>query len=66
MSEQEETAERKARMIKAKRNLCLLYTSDAADERSSADLGGRRIITKKKKTINENKKTKTSSETKST
>src|SRR5678809_1659538 len=23
---------------------CLLYTSDAADERSSADLGGRRII----------------------
>ena len=29
--------------------LCLLYTSDAADERSSVDLGGRRII--KKKTI---------------
>ena len=29
---------------------CLLYTSDAADERSSVDLGGRRII-KKKKTI---------------
>ena len=31
---------------------CLLYTSDAADERSSVDLGGRRIIkqkTKKKK-----------------
>ena len=28
---------------------CLLYTSDAADERSSVDLGGRRII--KKKTI---------------
>ena len=27
---------------------CLLYTSDAADERSSVDLGGRRIITKKK------------------
>src|SRR5678815_5473187 len=24
--------------------LCLLYTSDAADERSSVDLGGRRII----------------------
>ena len=23
---------------------CLLYTSDAADERSSEDLGGRRII----------------------
>ena len=30
---------------------CLLYTSDAADERSSVDLGGRRII-KKKNTIN--------------
>ena len=28
---------------------CLLYTSDAADERSSVDLGGRRLITKKKK-----------------
>ena len=30
-------------------NGCLLYTSDAADERSSVDLGGRRIIKKKKK-----------------
>ena len=29
---------------------CLLYTSDAADERSSVDLGGRRIIKKKKAT----------------
>ena len=28
---------------------CLLYTSDAADERSSVDLGGRRIIQKKTK-----------------
>ena len=28
---------------------CLLYTSDAADERSSVALGGRRIIKKKKK-----------------
>ena len=28
-------------------NACLLYTSDAADERSSVDLGGRRIIKKK-------------------
>ena len=27
---------------------CLLYTSDAADERSSVDIGGRRIIKKKK------------------
>ena len=26
---------------------CLLYTSDAADERSRVDLGGRRVIKKK-------------------
>ena len=32
--------------------LCLLYTSDAADERSSVDLGGRRIIKKTKKKHN--------------
>ena len=31
------------------RKNCLLYTSDAADERSSVDLGGRRIIKKKRK-----------------
>ena len=30
---------------------CLLYTSDAADERSSVDLGGRRIIKKKNNMI---------------
>ena len=41
---------------------CLLYTSDAADERSSVDLGGRRIIKKKKNytisvsTVSETKK----------
>ena len=35
---------------------CLLYTSDAADERSSVDLGGRRII-KKKKTVTRPDKT---------
>ena len=29
---------------------CLLYTSDAADERSSVDLGGRRILKKKRNT----------------
>ena len=29
--------------------ICLLYTSDAADERSSVDLGGRRIIKQKNK-----------------
>src|SRR5678815_5931520 len=28
----------------ARFSFCLLYTSDAADERSSVDLGGRRII----------------------
>ena len=36
---------------------CLLYTSDAADERSSVDLGGRRIIKKKNsKEFNDRKK----------
>ena len=35
-----------------KQGICLLYTSDAADERSSVDLGGRRIIKKKKKIHN--------------
>ena len=41
---------RKYRWIPAQNsyfNGCLLYTSDAADERSSVDLGGRRIIKKK-------------------
>ena len=28
-------------------SVCLLYTSDAADERSSVDLGGRRLIKQK-------------------
>eukprot|EP00658_Telonema_sp_P-2_P001530 TRINITY_DN10568_c0_g1_i7.p2 TRINITY_DN10568_c0_g1~~TRINITY_DN10568_c0_g1_i7.p2 ORF type:complete len:100 (-),score=16.35 TRINITY_DN10568_c0_g1_i7:108-407(-) len=32
-------------------HLCLLYTSDAADEEDSVDLGGRRIIKKKKKNM---------------
>ena len=37
-----------AKAQQASRNykVCLLYTSDAADERSSVDLGGRRIIKK--------------------
>src|SRR5678815_4254724 len=35
------------RLACAKLRRCLLYTSDAADERSSVDLGGRRIIKKK-------------------
>ena len=34
-------------VTKVLHNDCLLYTSDAADERSSVDLGGRRIIKKK-------------------
>src|SRR5674536_400389 len=32
--------------------ICLLYTSDAADEEDSVDLGGRRIIKKKKHKYN--------------
>ena len=35
-------------MMTAVDKACLLYTSDAADEGSSVDLGGRRIIKKKK------------------
>ena len=35
---------------------CLLYTSDAADERSSVDLGGRRIIKKNTKKKNTKKR----------
>ena len=38
---------------------CLLYTSDAADERSSVDLGGRRIIKKKQKIQKKKKNTHT-------
>ena len=30
---------------------CLLYTSDAADERSRVDLGGRRLIKNKNKVV---------------
>ena len=37
-------------VVRGRACVCLLYTSDAADERSSVDLGGRRII--KKKTVN--------------
>ena len=36
------------KMTEPELETCLLYTSDAADERSSVDLGGRRIIKKKK------------------
>ena len=38
--------------LNADAEVCLLYTSDAADERSSVDLGGRRIIKKKNKKKN--------------
>ena len=34
-------------VVQRENYFCLLYTSDAADERSSVDLGGRRIIKKK-------------------
>src|SRR5678815_4118783 len=34
------------KQFKGHAKACLLYTSDAADERSSVDLGGRRIIKK--------------------
>ena len=37
----------KFKSLTAQQKGCLLYTSDAADERSSVDLGGRRIIKKK-------------------
>ena len=35
---------------------CLLYTSDAAGERSRVDLGGRRVIKKKKRKIKTKKR----------
>ena len=38
--------------------VCLLYTSDAADEEDSVDLGGRRIHKKKKKKKKKRKKKK--------
>ena len=38
---------RRASTVHVGGNACLLYTSDAADERSRVDLGGRRIIKKK-------------------
>ena len=37
---------------------CLLYTSDAADEEDSVDLGGRRIIKNKKKKTKKKKQRK--------
>ena len=39
-------------VLNARAETCLLYTSDAADEEDSVDLGGRRIIKKKNKKEN--------------
>ena len=44
-----ETTPQKMEESATLKTCCLLYTSDAADERSSVDLGGRRIIKKKNK-----------------
>ena len=44
---EQEAGQRLAQLGLADAGGCLLYTSDAADERSSVDLGGRRIIKKK-------------------
>ena len=38
-------------ILPANNSPCLLYTSDAAAERSSVDLGGRRIIKKNNQTV---------------
>ena len=48
MTAEEISATRGTPQQAGKLSPCLLYTSDAADERSSVDLGGRRIIKKKK------------------
>ena len=47
----------KSTFLRCLNGLCLLYTSDAADERSSVDLGGRRIIKKKKREDNYERQT---------
>ena len=46
----QQTNLRLAQCVEELVKVCLLYTSDAADERSSVDLGGRRIIKKKNTT----------------
>ena len=45
----QELAQRHGYVLIPPYNHCLLYTSDAADERSSVDLGGRRLLKKKTK-----------------
>ena len=47
MSRQGPVPGERARTEQQRDQSCLLSTSDAADERSSVDLGGRRIIKKK-------------------
>ena len=42
-----EQVSRKQEVINGHYLLCLLYTSDAADDAHGVDLGGRRIIKKK-------------------
>ena len=42
---------------KAEADICLLYTSDAADDLLCVDLGGRRIIKKKNNDLNEQRLT---------
>eukprot|EP00656_Telonema_subtile_P021542 TRINITY_DN2257_c0_g3_i2.p1 TRINITY_DN2257_c0_g3~~TRINITY_DN2257_c0_g3_i2.p1 ORF type:complete len:1156 (-),score=187.26 TRINITY_DN2257_c0_g3_i2:70-3537(-) len=44
-----QVSKKRVRTANHKYSCCLLYTSDAADEEDSVDLGGRRIIKKKKK-----------------
>ena len=44
------------RVLFAGGGTCLLYTSDAADEEDSVDLGGCRIIKNKKKNMKTNNK----------
>ena len=50
MNNSQEKEYRKNNEDLQEKKACLLYTSDAADERSSVDLGGRRIIKKKNST----------------
>ena len=43
-SENEDQFDEEAMLIQIERRVCLLYTSDAADDSLRVDLGGRRII----------------------
>eukprot|EP00658_Telonema_sp_P-2_P018074 TRINITY_DN17079_c0_g1_i1.p1 TRINITY_DN17079_c0_g1~~TRINITY_DN17079_c0_g1_i1.p1 ORF type:complete len:133 (-),score=43.75 TRINITY_DN17079_c0_g1_i1:69-467(-) len=46
---EEELQHAREALARKEEEACLLYTSDAADEEDSVDLGGRRIIKKKKR-----------------